>query len=73
MGNSLDLRTLIAVVERISKERTDGHFAIMKFSTEWKAMLGTPNLDSCEGRKEISQLPGYETIEEALLGLVTRQ
>ena len=63
-----DLRTLISLAE-IKARDYGGHLAIMRFSTEWKAMLGTPNLDTGEGRKQVRNLKGYESLEDALLYL----
>ena len=64
-----DLRTLISLVE-IKARDYSGHLTIMRFSTEWKAMLGTPELDTGEGRKQVRALKGYESLEDALSYLV---
>ncbi|MBU1023488.1 hypothetical protein KKB99_04280 [bacterium] len=64
-----DLRTLITLVEMKARDY-DGHLTIMRFSTEWKAMLGTPNLDTGEGRNQVRTIKGYESLEQALLYLI---
>ena len=64
-----DFRTLITLAEMKTKDY-DGHLTIMRFSTEWKAMLGTPNLDTGEGRKQVRTIKGYESLEQALLYLI---
>jgi len=48
----------------------DGHLTIMRFSTEWKAMLGTPNLDTGDGRRQLRVFKGYESLEDALSYLI---
>ena len=65
-----DLRTLITLAEMKARDH-DGHLTIMRFTTEWKAMLGTPNLDTGKGREQIKALKGYESLEDALLYLIT--
>ena len=44
----LDLRTLISLPEMKARDY-EGHLTIMRFTTEWKAMLGTLDLDTGEG------------------------
>ncbi len=67
---------LIKAVEDISKEKRvtgpcdNGHLTIMRFTTCWKAMFGTPNLDSGDGRAEVRDLEKFPTIEEALINLL---
>ncbi len=58
-----DLRTLITLAEMKAKDY-DGHLTIMRFSTEWKVMFGTPNLDTGDGRKQVKALKGYESLEQ---------
>lgn len=65
-----DLTTLLLEVRRIAKRETDGHFSIFKFTTEYKACLGTPDLSSGNGRKEVNLLKGYLTLHEALASIV---
>lgn len=64
-----DLRTLIALAE-IKARDCGGHLTIMRFTTEWKAMLGTPELDTGEGRKQVLSLKGYESLEDTLSYLI---
>ena len=65
-----DLRTLISLVEMKADRNADGHLTIMRFTTEWKVMFGTPNLDTGEGRGQVRELIGHETLEEALSYLI---
>jgi len=64
-----DLRTLISLAEMKASDY-GGHLTIMRFSTEWKVMLGTPELDTGEGRKQARALKGYESLEDALSYLI---
>lgn len=66
---SLDLGTLMALAERIAVDRADGHFTLMRFTTGWKCMLGTPNLD-IDGREEVSVLPAFASAREALTSIL---
>jgi hypothetical protein len=67
--DSLDLNTLLALAERTAVERADGHFTLMRFTTGWKCMLGTPNLDD-GGREEVSALPAFGSAREALTSFI---
>lgn len=67
----LTLEQLFEIVELCCKE-TDGHFTLMKFTTEWKAMFSTPDLDTGKGRKEIKNIPGFATMEDAILDAIHR-
>ena len=64
-----DLRTLISLAEMKARDY-GGHLTIMRFTTEWKAMLGTPELDTGEGRDQVLNLKGYESLEDALSYLI---
>ena len=66
---SLDLSTLIALAERIAIDRADGHFTVMRFTTGWKCMAGTPDLD-VGGRDEVSALASFRSMREALVSFV---
>ena len=59
MPNS-DLVFLLETLERIANEAFDGHLTIMKFTTGWKIVFGTPNLD-IGGRSEITKLKTHKT------------
>ena len=63
---------LLQEVERLSKQHHDGHLTIMRFTTGWKAMFGTPVLDLYPGRPEVGQLTAHETLEGALAELCSR-
>lgn len=49
-------------IEKIADRKYDGHFTIMKFTTNWRFCFGTAS-----GRKDISQMAEGKTMEEAIL------
>lgn len=64
------MKELIAEVERLAKKKAGGHFTLMKFTTGYKAFLGTMNLDMVEMTIALSKLPQFETAEGALSSLL---
>ena len=68
----MDLTTeeLIEIFETLVYERNDGHLTIMRFTTGWKVMPGTPNLDTGAGREEIWKLKSYKTFRDALIATI---
>ena len=63
---------LLKIAELIARTRCDGHLTIMRFTTHWKAMFGTPNLD-IDGRVEVRRLKGSPTLEQALKQLILEE
>src|SRR5437763_6902846 len=57
---------LVQLAEEIARERAGGHLTLQRFTTGWKVVLGTPDLDSGAGRHEVAALPAYPTLEAAL-------
>ncbi len=53
-------------IEYLAKE-SDGHFTLMKFSSHWKAMFFTPNLDTKDGRDQVREGFAGKTRKEALI------
>jgi hypothetical protein len=53
------LRTL----EEWAQRRHDGHLTLMRFTTGWKVMLGTPDMTP-EGREEVQRLRPYATLDD---------
>jgi hypothetical protein len=68
--DAYDLDTLLALAERKAAEEADGHLTLMRFTTGWKCMVGTPNLDIGEGREEIRRLTMHSSLKEALVDLL---
>ena len=67
---SLDLNTLIQIVEELAKNEADGHVSMLKFTTGWKVFFGTPNLDIGEEREQVAKLQAFETFSQALEHLI---
>lgn len=61
---------LLGVIEKIAEKYFNGHFTILSFTTGFKAMFGTPNLDSGTGRQEVLTLKPASSLEEALINLI---
>ncbi len=64
------MERLLTIAQRIAEKKHDGHLTIMRFTAGWKAMFGTPDLDSGNGRKEVENLVRHETLDEALFHLI---
>jgi hypothetical protein len=64
--------SLLEIAERIARTRYDGHLTVMRFTTHWKIMFGTPNLD-IDGRVEVRRLKGFPTLEQALKQLILEE
>jgi hypothetical protein len=70
-NSALTTNDLMALLEAVAKRRADGHITILKFTTGWKCMVGTPDLNSgC--RKEIRNLQSYKTLREAIIAELKR-
>jgi hypothetical protein len=66
----MDLDTLLALAEAQAVHREDGHLTLLRFTTGWKCMFGTPELSLVDNR-EISGLKTHSTLKGALLDLLT--
>jgi hypothetical protein len=64
----LDLKTLLAALEERAVAKADGHLTIMRFTTGWKVMIGTPDYSY---RSEIEALPACTSLYEAILGVLS--
>jgi len=53
---------LFEELQRIANEKFDGHFTVMKFTTNWRVGFGTVN-----ERSEIAALPSGETFAQAAI------
>ena len=62
----MSLEKLIREAEILAKKEADGHLSILKFTTGYKAFLGTPNLDIGEEREKISKIQSFDTLEKTL-------
>ncbi len=64
---SMGTEALLNLLKIFANEYQDGHYTIMSFTTGYKIMFGTPDLDSGKGRDRVNQLPIYQTMKEALV------
>ena len=69
----MPLALLLSAVEGTALRRYDGHFTILRFTTHWKAMFGTPDLDTGEGRASVDRPPSFPTLPLALIALLVRE
>ena len=60
------LAPLLWLAELRAKREADGHFTLMRFTTGWKCFLGTPDLDTGEGRGFVQKVPLHPTAEAAI-------
>jgi hypothetical protein len=70
LGDPARVAEQLSRIYRIASDVADGHVTIFRFTTEWKAAWGTPNLDTGAGRDEVGALPGFPTLDTALDGLL---
>ncbi len=52
---------MLRVLEELAKKHSDGHFTIMRFTTNWRVVFSTPT-----DRDDISEMPVGKTVEEAI-------
>lgn len=62
---------LVQQAEAIAEKR-DGHLSLTRFTTGWKVLLATPDLDSGQGRQQVWELEMLHTLAEALQALISR-
>lgn len=65
------LARLLRAVEALAELHHDGHYTILRFTTHYKALWGTPDLDSGAGRDEIRRHAGQPALEHALVALLS--
>ena len=63
------LPNLLRQAERVAEEKHGGHLTLMRLSTGWKAMFGSPD-QSAEGQKEVQKLKTFKTLYEAVSSLL---
>ncbi len=72
MNPKLSTNDLIAIATMAAKCYADGHLTILKFTTGWKCMVGTPDLDSGEGRNQIAVIETYKSMNDAIIAELKR-
>jgi hypothetical protein len=68
--NTPKLPKLLRQVERMAEEQHGGQLTLLRLSTGWKAMYGSPDTQSEEGQREIQRLKIYRTLYEAVQSLL---
>lgn len=68
-----DASNIIDRAEALAKERADGHLTIMRFTTGWKAVLGTPDLTDPSQRDLLTTMASARSASEACLHLLIRE
>ena len=68
--NTPKLPKLLRQAEQVAENKHDGHLTLMRLSTGWKAMFGSPDYESDEGRKEVQKLKTFKTLYEAVHSLL---
>lgn len=66
-----DLSSAMSVAEELAK-RHDGHFTLMRFTTGWKAVFGTPDV-WVEDRAAIFALDIHDTAYGAVVDAIIRE
>lgn len=67
----LDVEVLLAIAEERARSLYSGHLTILRFTTDWKVMFGTPNLLSDEAYAEVLEVESFDTLKEALIHLLS--
>ena len=70
----LDTETLLSILEAEANRVTDGHYTIMKFTTSFKVVFGTPDLHTGMDYERIWLQGGQPSLREAIIDtLVSRK
>ena len=64
------MEDLFLKVRAIAEKKFGGHFTILKFTSHYKGMFGTVDVDALTGRQEIRDLPGFLTLHELLSWMI---
>jgi len=68
--NTPKLPKMLRQVERVADELHGGQLTLLRLNTGWKAMYGSPDVETEEGRREIQRLKIYRTLYEAIQSLL---
>lgn len=63
------LARLLRQVETTAQQKHNGHLSLLRVDAGWKAMYGSLNLDTEEGRRELQKLKTFKSLYEALTAL----
>ena len=64
------LANLLRQAENVAEQEHGGQLTLMRVNTGWKAMYGSPDFETEEGRKRVQALKSFKTLYEALVTLV---
>jgi hypothetical protein len=64
------LANLLRQAENVAEQEHEGQLTLMRVNTGWKAMYGSPDYETEEGRKRVQALKTFKTLYEALVTLV---
>jgi hypothetical protein len=64
------LANLLRQAENVAEQEHGGQLTLMRVNTGWKAMYGSPDYETEEGRKRVQALKTFKTLYEALVTLV---
>jgi hypothetical protein len=70
--DAIDTETLLERAEAVAAKEWDGHLTIMRFTTGWKAVMGTPDIWN-DDRGRIRRIPTASTMAEALRTLLRHE
>lgn len=68
--NTPKLPKLMRQAERIADEQHGGHLTLLRLGTGWKAMYGSPDMETEEGQRAIQRLHTFKTLYEAVQSLL---
>lgn len=64
---NLEVAEGLTVLEALASRMSDGHLTLMRFTTGWKVLLGTPTLTADpKSYQRVLDLPQFETLEDAI-------
>jgi hypothetical protein len=64
------LANVLRAAEQVAQEQHGGQLTLMRVDAGWKAMFGSPDYDSEEGRKVVQKLRTFKTLYDALGALL---
>ena len=81
MSSEVLIDDLVTIAEQVAQGKHDGHLTLMRFTSGWKVMFGTPELSCASleeveagtfggGYGEVQNLPTYPTLREALSAML---
>lgn len=66
----ISLLEAINGIEKVAREKYDGHYTIMSFTTGYKVIFGTPALDYPAEHERIAAMPIHKTLTAAIINTV---